>query len=96
MQWLLCRQDKAIDLLQEECARARVAFEKSDRLVSEALRREQNLEREMERLREETGEVPSFKAQLAEAQAKVSQLIAKGKEKDKEIESLQAAVQKNA
>lgn len=51
--------------------------------------------KEVERLREESEELPSVKTQSAEAettvvqmQAQVSQLILQGEEKDKEIESL--------
>lgn len=87
-----------MEKLKEEYAKAKTAHTKAESLVSEALRREKNLEREVERLRAQSGEVPSLKTQLAEAQASVAQmlaqvdqLVAQSVEKDKEIENMQAA-----
>lgn len=76
MQRLLCKQDTAIGKLEEEYAKARAARAKADGLVSEAWRQERNLEREVECLRAEVGEVPSLKTQLAEAQASIAQIQA--------------------
>lgn len=72
MQRLLCEQDRAIEKLQGESMRAKTAFVKADKLVTEALRREKTLENEVERLRVQSEEMPSLKTQLAEARASVA------------------------
>lgn len=67
MQRLWCAKDTQIGKLKEEYATAKASCKKADSLVSDALRRERNLEKEVERLRAEAGEVPSLKTQLAKA-----------------------------
>lgn len=74
MQRLLCAKDTQIGKLKEKCAKAKASSKKADGLVADALQRKRNLEREVERLREEAGEVPSLKTELAEAQASVTQM----------------------
>lgn len=72
MQRLLCAKNRQIGELEQECAKMRTAYEKAGSLISAALRCEGNLEKEVERLRAEVGEVPTLKTQLAEAQAAVA------------------------
>lgn len=95
MQRLLCAKDREIELLREENTEAKAAVKKADGVVADALRRERNLEVEMERLRAEAYEMPSLKTQLEEAQASIARLQAEMElqftqsvEKDKQIETL--------
>lgn len=67
MQRLLVHQEDEIGRLKLECAEAQSAKDKSDKLVTDALRKELTLERELETLRGQTAEMIELKSQLLEA-----------------------------
>lgn len=50
MQRLLCAKDRQVDKWEAKYAKAQESFDKADSLLSEALRREVNLEKDLERL----------------------------------------------
>lgn len=58
MQRLLCAKDRQIGNLREECDKGKNVIKQSEGVAAAALRRESNLEKEVERLRMEAGEVP--------------------------------------
>lgn len=84
MQQLLCAQDTQVKQWKAKVIELRLGKSRVDQLIGEALRREQNMNRELDTLREQAGRVLEYEGQLVEAGIEIEQLRAQGSELEEE------------